>query len=840
MSIEFFTSSYLKYKADTNAVATWLVATARKCGFPVDTLGAPATGTPPTQAQPSKRLKGKARKAARNTGTAPTPPGNSGAPKHTLAIKDFVGLADYIAAATNPPVRVPAEFVAVLNRAIAVRRQHGNRLEESSALDAEFRESSGRHNYFIGILEHVKQALRPRMPSDQVIDPLTQKADEASTSGGLENLTNSFAGLDVQEPSEAFLNAPNIPMPTPKDDKPTVDYEVERMQDMEEAIFAFNLLFLDLHELRRVIHSTWAGYKRAEFDLVSASIMTNSAIDISQQMEKEIEPLLVKFGGSKKFYELSYMVSCTAQGEDANFKEQPGDEMNFRVYGLSQSLFFPVYSLIDSFCDMVEEGELQIFKPGYFGTFDRASDRSKKSPREKFREDKIIMTEMLSEFLTFDRISPVQPYEDEFTRGLRKAFQTKDIPIWLIFAGQVFLDINHILREDILRPYSDLNVCARWIESSIWQNQEFHSKIQRIDTWPRQNDMAMNGLVQRIGLWVHDDPMRPIKEKYGVWKEADKFKLPKGHPLLCGLVVYHIKTFYQEIAITFAGAWGSIMYSAHLYNALEMEKRVNNLWIDMELVMAWHEEIFVGSRPTDPEGYMKKFNLSTGLSASAFARNRRRTTRLPESKSGPKGIQPLANVSHMFHERYCDGTRKAGFSETDIKNLLDNGKWNNEWEEEEGDEKTISLTRTLRTKSSTLKKNLLSTRRLPPSDLLLVLRNTIQSEAPELSFDYLALHRMCWRLFKALHKECDSIFRSLFGFQYMENETQLPFIVGWIFMVLTGRNAAERMAFAQGGARDKVLGIAEAEIEGMVGTGCGGVAVDIIRRLGYPVEFEYE
>ncbi|EFW14313.1 conserved hypothetical protein [Coccidioides posadasii str. Silveira] len=66
MVSDFLTSSYLQYKADTNAVASWLATTARKCGY---TLGTPTASPEPASTdnlhQPSKRLKGKARKQAR-------------------------------------------------------------------------------------------------------------------------------------------------------------------------------------------------------------------------------------------------------------------------------------------------------------------------------------------------------------------------------------------------------------------------------------------------------------------------------------------------------------------------------------------------------------------------------------------------------------------------------------------------------------------------------------------------------------------------------------------------------------------------------------------------------
>lgn len=55
---DFLRSDYKTYKADTDAIATWLALTAKRCGYAPDLLE--SGGDNPTAT--SKRLKGKARK----------------------------------------------------------------------------------------------------------------------------------------------------------------------------------------------------------------------------------------------------------------------------------------------------------------------------------------------------------------------------------------------------------------------------------------------------------------------------------------------------------------------------------------------------------------------------------------------------------------------------------------------------------------------------------------------------------------------------------------------------------------------------------------------------------
>ncbi|KAL4812452.1 hypothetical protein BDW67DRAFT_178687 [Aspergillus spinulosporus] len=732
MSFDFLTSSYLQYKADTDAVANWLVATAKTCGFPVDTLGTTADRSDSAATQSSKRLKGKARKLAREAARIPasTQTANltKAKPKNVIALKDFIALSDYIAASTNPVVSVPA-----------TKRSSGAFLQKPSI----------QHNYFIGILEHVWQVLKPRMPSYSTKDSLTQSPEDDSGETQDGNLANRFGALDVQEPSEAFLKAPDAILPLPRDDK------------AEPDVFAFCLLLRDLQKMQAVIKHTWEGYRLGKFDLVAASLMTNSAIGFVRNMEEEIQPLLDAHGGAMTILFRAYATMCLLKGEDPEARQQFGDPVNFRTYDIAESIFLPTFILIDSFCDNVDKhdkSQILPYKAGYFGTFDRASNRSKKSGRGRFDEDKLVMLEILSEFLFLHRLVPSpEPHEDDITRGLRQMFDTHRKPLWLTFGCQVFLDIHHSLRDDVERGFRDATMSSKVIENSIKLNKELHSKL-RIKNWPNANDTAIEILLKDISSW---------------W-----------HPLLCGTWTYNLKARYQDLAIRFQAAWGSIMYSAHLYNALRQEKLMSRQWVDLDFVLSWHKEIFVGEPPQNPEDYLKQFELGVGYSAALFAKSRRQTGTLPASKTGPKSIQPTAPVSRMFIDRYVHGSGQDRFSESDMKRILARGVWKNNDEDQEGGA-SISMKRSATSEKRIPGDNGSLSRRSNIIRLLEALRNTLQAEALEFSFDYLAVHRSCWEMLREVSKACGPPLRSIHGPEYIESESQLPFIVGYILMAAT-------------------------------------------------------
>lgn len=158
------------------------------------------------------------------------------------------------------------------------------------------------------------------------------------------------------------------------------------VRDTEEALFSFHLLLQDANNLRTVIWESWAGYKIGGCDLVSASLTTNAAIDLVRCFEEEIKSLLDKFGGSATLLQGIFHL----KGEDEDFKEQPGDDLNFRMYDDTDDLFYTTWQLLAAFLNVIE--------PGYYWTYRPESNRSTKSPREQFQEDKQILTKIFTEF----------------------------------------------------------------------------------------------------------------------------------------------------------------------------------------------------------------------------------------------------------------------------------------------------------------------------------------------------------------------------------------------------------------------------------------------------------
>ena len=505
-------STYKTYKQDTNAIATWLATKAKQCGYSADLL-AQATADPSSQAAPrSTRLKGKARKKAKGSATkvqvpAPATSATSDEPKppvYTIRVKEFITLADFIVGSGKQTIRVPEALAKALDRAILLRNQYSSGFGGSV-------ESDEGHAYFLGVLEKTREILKPRMPPGMINDRLTKtesNSNEASEPLNLdadanEQFRNIFESLQLEEPSQEFLDAPNI---KPKDRTTSTQprYEAEAVQTLEEEYIAAHCLFEDLRRIRRFLCQLWTNYQEG-MDLIAVSVTVNTAIGFIRDMEQD----LVQRYPSKTDYEsivrIFYGAQCMSRGHNPESKQRPDDNFNMAVYDLAEDVMMPTFIILNGLQEVIQAGIAPLYKPGHFGYRNKTTSWKQKTPREKVKDDKLALMEIFPDlFLFADMTSKSTLAEDELIRGIRQMGPGKDVPLWLVFAAQCFLDAQHELHGDVSKGYSQLSRCAKGIKSSIQETLRFHENL-RIVNWPKANDFQFTEQIRVIDQWVLTD-----------------------------------------------------------------------------------------------------------------------------------------------------------------------------------------------------------------------------------------------------------------------------------------------------------------------------------------------
>ncbi|KAI0973477.1 hypothetical protein F4678DRAFT_477921 [Xylaria arbuscula] len=784
MVLSALPSTYQLYKRDTDAVAGWLASTAKSLGFATDVTATTSASKPVA----GGRLKGKARAEAKKQGAAaPKQSSPATGPKYIIDIKDFVPLAEYVAGKVTS---VPETFRVTIDRVIAMRSGFRGRLEKYGKEISEISDAKHQNSIegaLVQVLENVREALEHLMPAPDTNQnaPIDEK------------LSNRFAGLTSYEPVLEFLAPPIMERPA-KTENDTAVYEAETETSFEHAAFALTSVINDMNRVRAHVRWIWFKYKMGEFDLAAAAIATNTAIDLIRNTMEDILPLLDRNGGLRHMLKKLHILQCLMHGwniEDI-FTGGP-DNLNYGTYDVGCDTYFIIYRLLEVFIAALQPGRLPIYEEGLFGYYDPASDRSRKTGFQKFADDRALLMPFFTEQMTTIIGLRDWPIKDEFLRGMEELVRTRTVPFYTVFAAQVFLDITYELGEDIERGFGTMIDHATQVENDIKLHFEFHAEL-KINTWPATKDLLIQGL-QRSIQEIGKDPLRTtqakVYEKQGViMPDIKSHRLFRMSPVISGLFLYHFRSRYREIGLAVAGCWGSIQYCEHLYNALSHEHLVCHTWLDMLVLkkIIGDDSFYVGGQvPETPHAYFNKFCLQMGTSAAAMTKKRRKNTPL-QSGAGPRSLKAESPVLSMFKARYVDNTGQVDFTPEHVGQIIELNLFRTD--DSQGrllmmgcikDPKFLEKNKMLEQKMEGKRKEARSGN-MPLEQLIKPLVNSLHAESLQFSYPYMMMHRLCWGVLRRIKDSCDACLRQLYTPAYLEKESQLPWIVGWILMAASG------------------------------------------------------
>lgn len=495
-----------RYKQDTDDIATWLATAAKRFGFSSDIL----TGNSEIPAQQkSKRLKGRARKEAKQISSSVTSlkPSTS-APKYTITVKDFITLAEFLA--LRPDVNVPAPVWETIERAISLRQAHNDYHAQQQAATNGIDDG---HAYFLGVLEKVRDVLKPRRRTV----PTPTQGQAAPSSDPTEDvevrLDNMFAALTVEEPSQDFLNAPEI-APAAKSDKTTAKYIVEPSDDPLELYLATAAMLQDCSKIRNAIRHAWRSYSQRAVTLIAAAITTDVGIKMIQELEEQFMKDHPSESSTVNAREKFFAVQCILQGQDPSARLRHDDPINFTLYELAETSLVNTHSLVDAFRRVLKVNDLPLYKPGFYGMFDPAKDRASMTGGEKSDEDKVLLLELLSDIVFFHHAIKAGQLKatDEFTKAVALLKSQDRHTMAFDFAAQIYLDIQQCLRGQSAVGVVDLQTYVMVCKESLNQNFEFHANLS-IENWPRENDQPLRMISEVMERWLLKDAYGELKVK---------------------------------------------------------------------------------------------------------------------------------------------------------------------------------------------------------------------------------------------------------------------------------------------------------------------------------------
>lgn len=766
-------SIYQQYKADTDLVANWLGTTAKQHGYGTNKQsngkhknnkkkgGGGGGGRNKPRQQPNTNPHGLPPELG---GIAPTKP------KYVLKICDFEPMASFLAAVEA--IKVPDYFAVAIERVIWVRRSFAGRLAENGTKVNVG--SDERHGHFVDVLEKVRDHLKPHIDAGSVynMEEMKKAAMEMKTS--TDPLKNVFSILDVYEPSEAFLNAPDVEIPK----RPQLEYIAEEEDTLYDAIFALTTLLHDYDRLRDEVRSLWVRYEKGELDLATVSVATNTAFEFARGMEDEIKPLLEKHRGGMILLNAYFIALCRDAGIEATRVQRAGDAYNLLAYPIAQTCLMNTASALNGYGQANSNKSIITNYNGKFGWYDEKLGANGVTYREKCDQDKTALFEILPDlqWLT-SNVGRGGVVEDELIRGMDEMMEKPGslCRLWFAWAIQIYLDIVQNLGENCGRGHGDLRRESAKIKKAMvavsTDVKERRPVLGAATKWDRDPMMSTRDKMMKFGS-MNKTPL-------------EEFKFLRRNPLHCGLWIHKIRTTFHGKGVEYAARPGALMVAVQLYHALRQEELLPKGmdWADLDVF--WHMQgnstFFVGDPPTTREGYFKNYCLSIGSSISNWAPTKR-SKKVAVNQDNRRNMRFKGWTSLTMSERLHPHGDRSPFDTEMIEKILKLGdsqdfvnkkghvKADKKKEAEEADAKLANLT---------------------PVALIRRLAKNIDWEIPDLMFDYFAMHRSALQLYGMMKEEFIRRHGPIFN-QSLPQEDLLPFVVGMVFATADGRKGMQK------------------------------------------------
>ncbi|KAK0559480.1 hypothetical protein OC844_004382 [Tilletia horrida] len=791
--------------------------------------------------------------------------------QYTITAGEYVKLARFL---DEKKVDIPLELLQLIRRCIGLRLASLRRFLAAPDL------STLTHEAFIDKLREAGSILHEAR--ERRLNERVEKARAAAGGQGKKEKKpskNRFESLEdlVQEGEELGDQLPDIqlsepPRPDKKAPAQNQNATFDLLRSEEEALLDVALFFNDLQDVRDYVRELWEDYRNGKRDLITVSVSTNTAIELLRRPHDEVmsrlEPKLQNSMGDLfvRLYLLTSQPDLIQIGDQYWFRTpdlptfdmvDDDDEAKQRIYDF---FMIPVWQLVDALGRVVTPGCVPIYKPGHFGHYDTWVESFTLPFQQRWQQAKVLCLETLADYLFAVLLSDEKQKQamfrgDEMARLMNDMVVDKKISLLTLLAAQIFCDINFILRSDVGRGHDELKKEAKRMQATLDLRRSVEPSVQP-SSWPAENEAIVRLMYSELGLYTQAlDPINKIRARFlqrlPPNERHTKSMLYDRNPCLCGLTLFRMLLNYQELGLVLANAWGTILFTAQLRYAAQQWGTITAAgpqphrfprWKDMDLVEEIHgrEAIWGGKTPETIDDAQVSFLQMTGhsvqmmqaarafgvpgASAPAVQSARQRGQQIPrESARGPKGLQETSRLMPIFQAKYQGDRETRVFLDISvIEGLIADMRVQDEAKQQAKDS---GLRRARSHKSP----------KFSVLQLVSVLEKSLEGDEMErLRFDYVAMHLRCIRVLRAVHASADEYLTRKQGPNYMENESQLPFIVGWIFNVATwSARGAESLGLMRDMRRSLgKKGMAGVQMGSRILVGAADAIADFLRTTG--------
>ncbi|THZ32733.1 hypothetical protein D6C89_00239 [Aureobasidium pullulans] len=854
----FLQSTYSTYKRDTDAIANWLATTAREYGYSPQVLEDDKTTVQPllesqsvcqpSVQAPSTRLKGKARKLAREAASAAANSLPTASRVYTIPIKSFTILASEIVSRKKSSVSIPAVLGKTLNRAIAFRKDHNDWFSRNEDKDTSSANES--HAHFISVLERVRQILAPHMATGVAHEAVKRSFKDMGLKKSTEPRTNNlFEDLEVEESSEEFLDAPvseNVASSTTKTGG-NIRYQAERLSKAEEKVIAQSCLLEAVADIRAFIKGLWQRYRdREQMDLMAAAVTTNTAIEMVRMLHEDYAKSFPDDAEYIDIIKKPYDWLFTQVGEGAYELEPSDEKVDAALYAKGDEIFMTTHLILETLRNsMYTKPQLPVIDVALLNHGDTSKEWSMRSSEDKHLDDEVVLSKAWTGLVILAHMKDI--VKDDLTEGVRALTMNEKVPFWLTVAAQIFLDVKHVLGPEVERPFEEMQKGARYMKSSIGQTIAFHQKLPPNPRFDPGEKTKLPHIAKVNELLLLGDLVDEALSAEGIdMKTRDEYRnFGKQHPILCGVWLFSIRHKMQQVSIDFARLWSTTVYCAHIYNAVRVEGLVTSGWEDMEVLCTLQDQnnLFMGTYPETLVECVNRSNTCMGCSPLMSARNQRRPGPI-HNLSGMRTLKYAFPISDLFFGR-------LGISRNSLPTNLSLVEEKIEAQYPRSvtkksfvfykDNHPTKLARGRPSQSS----NAVNKKKLDSINFLSGLATALHNEGVHLTFDYLRLHRTCCEVLQDMVGEIEdeagrSLQEAMFAPDFFDRDKLLwePDFVTFL-LALVSQVHMKRMPKDNRNKARRALAKAAKCIEDKTKGKAGSIGIEVVRK-GFGYEWDWD
>jgi hypothetical protein len=230
------------------------------------------------------------------------------------------------------------------------------------------------------------------------------------------------------------------------------------------------------------------------------AVVTNTAFDMFQRGEKDLMSQILRRTGLTTYKEISNLLFVDQGLAHVDYDSQLDDPdgLDQAIYEEADWIGLLVYWDLTGLMGSMGPTAVPIVPPA-----DPLKGKGRYTVNEMMRWGRDVLVELIAEVCVLKGLKKHTdmriPGEDELTSGLTEMLITRHIPIWIVFACKIYMDIRYIMETEIGHGHKELVTSGGHMKSVLTNYLDFSKEL----SWKPNEVLKLS--LDEMECWITDD-----------------------------------------------------------------------------------------------------------------------------------------------------------------------------------------------------------------------------------------------------------------------------------------------------------------------------------------------